>query len=85
MEFKRVEETKMSTRGQIVIPKGMREYIKADKDTVFLVIPIDKETIVLKKSDKLKLLNEFRKIRKSIKNKRSKREIEEEIAKTRKG
>lgn len=84
MVFEQVEETKMSTKGQIIIPKGMREYIRADKDTIFAVTPIDKETLVLRKMDKLKLIREFRNLRASIKNKLSKGEIEKEIAKARK-
>jgi bifunctional DNA-binding transcriptional regulator/antitoxin component of YhaV-PrlF toxin-antitoxin module len=62
-----IETTKMSTRGQVIIPKDVREYINARDDAIFTVVPLDKDTILMKKMDKKKLLQEFRKIRASIK------------------
>lgn len=79
-----IETTKMSTRGQLIIPKNIREYIKAEQNTVFVVTPFDKETLLLKKMDKTRLLSEFKKIRKNIKTKLSTSEINEEITKARK-
>ena len=79
-----IETTKMSTRGQVIIPKGIRDYIQAERDVIFLVTPLDRETLLLKKMDKAKLLNEFRGIRKGIKIKLSGKEIDEEISKARK-
>ena len=66
-----IETTKMSTRGQVIIPKDIRQYINADNDVIFTVIPLDKDTILMKKMDKKKLLREFRKIRSSVKEKLS--------------
>ncbi len=43
-----VETTKMSSRGQIVIPQDIREELNATEGTVFAVIG-SKDTIVLKK------------------------------------
>lgn len=60
-----VETAKMSERGQIIIPKGVREYIGAKENTIFTVMPLDKETIVMKKLDTMKLVHEFRSIRKN--------------------
>lgn len=79
-----IETTKMSTRGQVIIPKDIREYINAEENTLFTVTPIDKETILMKKMDKKKLLGEFRTIRMSVKNKLSEGEIMNEIRNSRK-
>jgi len=74
-----VETTKMSTRGQVIIPKDIREYISAEEDTIFTVVPLDKDTILMKKMDKKRLLREFRNIRNTIKEKLSPEEINNEI------
>mgnify|MGYP001566154711 FL=1 len=79
-----IETTKMSTRGQVIIPKDIREYIGAEDDTIFTVIPLDKDTILMKKMDKKKLLQEFREIRSNIKEKLSPEEITNEIKARRK-
>ena len=73
-----IETTKMSTRGQVIIPKDVREYIQAKEDTIFTVMPLDKETILMKKMDKKKLLDEFIKIRNGTK-KLSSKEVKNEI------
>ena len=54
----------MSERGQIIIPKEVREQIHADTDTIFVVDTLDKDTIVMKKFDSdawIKKFNEMRK------------------------
>lgn len=79
-----VETTKMSTRGQVIIPKDVREYIRAEENTIFTVVPLDKDTILMKKMDKKKLLEEFRSIRSSVKEKLSAEEIDNEIRASRK-
>lgn len=79
-----IETTKMSTRGQVIIPKDVREYIKAEENTIFTVVPLDKDTILMKKMDKKKLLEEFRNIRSSVKEKLSAEEIDNEIRASRK-
>ena len=79
-----IETTKMSTRGQVIIPKDVRDYIKAEENTIFTVIPLDKDTILMKKMDKKRLLDEFRNIRNSIKEKLSPEEIDNEIRASRK-
>ncbi len=61
-----VEPSKMSTRGQIVIPLDIREKMGLKKDTLFMVGSIDKETIIMKKVDRSRLSKEFSRIRKSI-------------------
>ncbi len=74
-----IETTKMSTRGQVIIPKDIRDYIKAEENTIFTVVSLNKDTILMKKMDKKKLLTEFRNIRDSIKGKLSTEEINNEI------
>ncbi len=44
----KIETTKMSSRGQIVIPQDAREEIKAEEGTIFAVIASG-DTLVLKK------------------------------------
>lgn len=46
-----VETTKMSSRGQIVIPQDIREEVDARVGTVFAIIA-DSDTIILKKVEK---------------------------------
>lgn len=74
-----IETAKMSERGQIIIPKEVRDYIGAGESTIFTIMPIDRETVVMKKLDREKLVREFRAIRaRTIKI--SEKEINDEIA-----
>ena len=43
-----IETTKMSSRGQIVIPQDIREELKASEGTIFSVVSA-KDAIILKK------------------------------------
>jgi bifunctional DNA-binding transcriptional regulator/antitoxin component of YhaV-PrlF toxin-antitoxin module len=61
-----VEPSKMSTRGQIVIPRGIREKMSLEKDALFMVGVLDEETIVMKKVDKAKIAADFMKFRKNF-------------------
>lgn len=79
-----VETTKMSTRGQIIIPKEIREYINAEEGTLFTVATLDEETLIMKKLDKQKLVNEFRNIRNRVRTKLTKEEILDEVKAARK-
>ena len=64
-----VETTKMSTKGQVSIPKGTRLFTESGENTLFTVFPLDRETIVLKKIDAEKAIREFRAIRARVKGK----------------
>ena len=44
----KIETTKMSSKGQIVIPQDVRAEINAEEGTIFLVIT-KKDTVILKK------------------------------------
>ncbi len=57
----------MSTRGQVIIPKGIREQAGLEENDLFAVSAIDKDTIVLKRFDKEEWSERFRKLRASIK------------------
>lgn len=46
----KIETTKMSSRGQIVIPQDVRDEIKADEGTIFLVMT-NGDTLILKKME----------------------------------
>ena len=78
-----METAKMSERGQIIIPKEIREEIGASTNTIFAVSTLDKETIVMKKLDTNSLVEEFRRIRSRTK-KLSPEEIEALIHEVRK-
>jgi len=78
-----IETATMSERGQIIIPKDVREYINATENTIFTVAPLDEETIIMKKLDTAKMLAEFRRIRSTTK-KMSTEEIQKEIENVRK-
>ena len=46
-----VETIRMSSKGQIVIPRGIREEIDADEGTVFAVVS-GKDSVILRKIEK---------------------------------
>ncbi len=59
-----VQTTKMSSKGQVVIPQDVREEIDADEGTIFAVIS-GKDSIILKKMktpSKEELIREFKRI-----------------------
>ncbi|MFA4855158.1 MAG: hypothetical protein WC634_01045 [archaeon] len=64
-----VETTKMSTKGQVIIPKETRQFTCSSENTLFTVFPLDRETIVLRKIDAEKAIREFRAIRARVKGK----------------
>ena len=78
-----IETAKMSERGQIIIPKDVREYINAKENTIFTIMPLDKDTIIMKKLDKEQLVKEFRSIRAGVKEKMSSKDVDEEIRQSR--
>ncbi len=78
-----VETTRMSTRGQVIIPKNAREFTESGQDTIFTVFPLDRSTIVLKKLDKQKAVEEFRALRAKAKNKLSEAAVNEIVHKAR--
>ena len=76
--------TTLGERGQAVIPKSIRDKMPAPRGTMFSVVLIDKDTLVMRRFDKKKLLAEFRDLRASISKKLSDREIVGEIKRARK-
>lgn len=74
---------KMSDRGQIIIPKNIRKFIDANENTLFTLMPVDSNTIIMKKLDTEKIIAEFAGIRAKVKNKLSSKDINEEINKAR--
>ena len=58
-----IETAKMSDRGQIIIPKEVREKVDANTDTIFAIGTIDKDTIVMKKLNTNALAAEFKRLR----------------------
>ena len=78
-----VETTKMSTKGQVIIPKNTREFTNSEEETIFTVFPLDRETIVLKKLDKQRIVAEFRQLRAKVGKKLSGAEVNEIVHKAR--
>lgn len=78
-----VETTKMSTKGQVIIPKEIRDFTDSEEDTIFTVVPLDKKTIVLRKLDKRKILKEFRTLRSKVRDKVSLKEVNAIVHKVR--
>ena len=76
-----IELTKIGERGQVVIPQSIREKMPAPKGTLFNIVLIDKDIIIMKRVDKKKLLKEFQELRDSIKEKFEEAEIVGEIKK----
>lgn len=79
-----IELTTVGERGQAVIPKSIRDKMPAPRGTMFSVVLIDKDTLVMKRFDKRKLLAEFKDLRASIHQKFGDQEIASEIKKARK-
>ena len=78
-----VETTKMSTKGQIIIPKEVRDFTQSKENTLFSVTPVNTETIILKKLNRQEMVKEFQKIRQEVKGKLSEDEINGIIQKVR--
>ncbi len=78
-----VETTKMSTKGQVTIPKETRDFTESGTETIFTVFPLNKETIILKKLNKQKIVGEFRALRAKVKSKISEAEVNEIVHKAR--
>jgi len=71
----KVNVARLSSRGQIVIPKELRDELGLKKDDLLLITTIE-DTLVMKKLDRTKLLEEFESIRKAVKEKISPEEVE---------
>ena len=75
-----IETVKMSSKGQIVIPNGIREMIGADEGTIFAVTS-EKDTVVLKKIElpsKEELISQLRKVAKDNKKRLQKKGFSED-------
>ena len=68
----------MSERGQIIIPKEIRDEIGASTNTIFAVSTLDKDTIVMKKLNPEEFIRQFREYRRKY-AKMSPAQIEAEI------
>ena len=79
-----IEITTVGERGQAVIPKSIRDKMPIPRGTLMSVFLIDKDTLVLRRFDKKKLLGEFRDLRASIHKKFNEQDIVGEIKRTRK-
>jgi bifunctional DNA-binding transcriptional regulator/antitoxin component of YhaV-PrlF toxin-antitoxin module len=78
-----IEMTKMSTKGQVQVPKDVRDFTNSKTNTQFTIMPLDKETIVLKKLNKEEAIKEIDRIRARVKDKLTEDEINEIIKKVR--
>lgn len=60
----KVETTKMSSRGQVVIPFDIRKEIKAEEGTIFLVIASGEDLILkkIKMPSKKELIKDLKKM-----------------------
>ncbi len=75
--------TRMSTKGQVIIPKRTRDFTESKEDTIFTVFAVDRKTIVLKKLNTKKIVDEFHAIREKVKTKVSEGEANEIVHKAR--
>ena len=46
-----IDYTKLSSKGQIVVPKGIRDYLKLKNGEIFMIFA-DKDTLILKRVKK---------------------------------
>ncbi len=75
-----VETIRMSSKGQIVIPKEIRNEIRADDGTVFAVISGGNDSVILKKVEtpsKKDLIEELERIAKEGRKRAEKLSIKE--------
>ena len=77
-----VELTTIGERGQVVIPRQIRDKMPAPKGTLFSVVLVDKDIIVMKRVDKQQLIGEFKTLRNAIKKKFTEEEIIAEVKRT---
>lgn len=80
----KIETAKMSSRGQITLPKDIREQLRVGADSIFVVKAIDDDTVVMKKLDQDKLVEQFREIREKT-GKLPSEEIASEVQRERQG
>jgi len=73
----------MSTKGQVQVPKEIRDFTNSTTNTQFKIMSLDRETIILKKLDRSEAIKEIDRIRARVKNKLSEGEINEIINKVR--
>ena len=76
-----IEITKMSSKGQVVIPQGLREKLKAKEGSVFAVFG-NNDTLILKRiqmPDKEKLIKDLEKIAKEGRKRAEKLGLKESI------
>lgn len=78
-----IELTTVGERGQAVIPKNIRDKMPAPKGTLFSVVMVDRDVLVLKRVEKKKLLADFEGLRGSILRKFTDKDIVGEIKKLR--
>ncbi len=74
-----IETAKMSTRGQIIIPKTIREHMQAEEGTIFTMCLVDKKTLMIRIMDQDDIIKKFNEIRNRIKGNLTDEEINEEI------
>ena len=78
-----IELTTLGERGQAVIPKSIRERMHAPKGTLFSVVMVDEDILVMKRIEKKHLVADFDKLRESIAHKFADKDIVGEIMKHR--
>ena len=78
-----VETTRMSTKGQVIIPQKTRKFTHSERETLFVVTPIDRNTIMLKKMNTQQIVQELHNIRSRVKNKMTEGEINAVVHKSR--
>lgn len=74
-----IETIKMSSKGQVVIPRGIREEIDAGEGTIFAVVG-GKESVILKKiatPSKMELIKELKEIAREGRKRLEKKGISE--------
>ena len=78
-----IELTTVGERGQTVIPKSIRDKMNTPKGTLFSVVMVDNDVLVMKRVERKTLLSEFKGLRDSLIRKFSDKEIVGEIKKYR--
>jgi len=78
-----IELTTVGERGQTVIPKSIRDKMQAPKGTLFSVVMVDNDVLVMKRVERKTLFADFGALRDSILRKFTDKEIVGEIKKHR--
>ncbi len=65
--------TRLGERGQMVIPKALRHAMKLPQGTMFSIVMVDEDTLMIKRFDEKRIYAEFNAVRAIVREVREER------------